>query len=519
MYGNLRHQDIIMHPFQRHASCSALALFVASGPALADLTAPQVWDGMESALQGFGYSITATETPTGNGLGLTDVVMRFEAPEDNATVEVRIDSIDLVETGDGSVTMTFPASMPITIDAAPEGEDTVKMVLDYTNSGLELLVSGTPGNMTYTYSADKLSMALTEFAINGAPVSREEARFDLVLDAVAGSTVTATTDGTDITQTIEAAAVRYDLAFNDPDSDDAALVSGSMATLFLSSATTLPEGFDPNDPKALSAGGFSAEGTMGYSDGEMQFAVTEPSGTTSGTTQTGTVRFEFEMDNTALRYDVASTDQAFALSGPDMPLPVDVTMAESAFRITAPIAKAEEPQDMALGLTLRGFEMSDLLWNVFDPGAALPRDPATIALDLTGQVTPFFNLFDPEQMAMLDATGGTPGELNALSLNNLTVEAAGAKLAGSGSFTFDNDDLQTFGGVPRPNGEVNLTLDGANTLIDKLIAMGLLTSEDAMGARMMMSMFAVPGDGPDSLKSTLTINDQGHVLANGMRIQ
>ncbi|MBO6882594.1 MAG: DUF2125 domain-containing protein, partial [Marivita sp.] len=173
----------------------------------------------------------------------------------------------------------------------------------------------------------------------------------------------------------------------------------------------------------------------------------------------------------------------------------------------------------AFGLTLGGFQMSALLWNIFDPGAALPRDPATIALDLTGKVTPFINLFDPEQMAALDATGEVPGELNALTLNNLTVEAAGAKLGGSGSFTFDNDDLQTFGGFPRPNGEVNLTLDGANALIDKLIAMGLLTSDDAMGARMMMSMFAVPGSGPDSLKSTLTINDQGHVLANGMRIQ
>ncbi|HKK96878.1 MAG TPA: DUF2125 domain-containing protein, partial [Marivita sp.] len=63
------------------------------------------------------------------------------------------------------------------------------------------------------------------------------------------------------------------------------------------------------------------------------------------------------------------------------------------------------------------------------------------------------------------------------------------------------------------------SVSGANALIDKLISMGVLTSEDAMGARMMMGMFAVPGDAPDSLNSTITINEQGHVLANGMRIQ
>ena len=508
-----------MRRIARFSSCSMLALAISGGPSFAEVTAPQVWNGLEAALQGFGYSVTATETPTGDGLDVTDVVMRFDAPEDNATVEISIESIDLVENGDGTVSMTFPASMPISIDAAPEDEEAVMMVLDYGNEGLELVVSGEPGNMTYTYSAAQLSLSLTEFEIDGTPVPRDEARFELILDDVGGSTVAVTTSGTDLTQNVQAAAARYDFAFNDPESDDAALVSGSMDGLFVSSATVLPEGFDPNDPQSLAAGGFSAEGSLGYTGGEMQFAATEEAGTTSGTTSTGSVRLDFAMDSSRLRYDIRATEQAFSLSGPELPLPVDVSMAESAFRITAPIAEADAPQDMAFGLTLGGFEMSDLLWNIFDPGAALPRDPATIALDLTGKVTPFMNLFDPEQMAALDATGEVPGELNALTLNNLTVEAAGAKLGGSGSFTFDNDDLQTFGGFPRPNGEVNLTLDGANALIDKLIAMGLLTSDDAMGARMMMSMFAVPGDGPDSLKSTLTINDQGHVLANGMRIQ
>jgi hypothetical protein len=36
---------------------------------------------------------------------------------------------------------------------------------------------------------------------------------------------------------------------------------------------------------------------------------------------------------------------------------------------------------------------------------------------------------------------------------------------------------------------------------------------------MMMSMFAVPENGPDNLTSSIRINEQGHVLANGMRIQ
>ena len=65
----------------------------------------------------------------------------------------------------------------------------------------------------------------------------------------------------------------------------------------------------------------------------------------------------------------------------------------------------------------------------------------------------------------------------------------------------------------------NLTLSGANALLDKLIAMGFVSEDDAMGARMMMGMLAVPGDAPDTLNSKIEINEQGHILANGQRIK
>jgi len=148
----------------------------------------------------------------------------------------------------------------------------------------------------------------------------------------------------------------------------------------------------------------------------------------------------------------------------------------------------------------------------------LPRDPATVAIDLAGKVTPSVDLLDPEQIEALD--GQTPpGELNALTLNNLTIEAAGAQITGEGDFTFDNTDLQSFDGMPRPEGALSLKLSGANGLIDNLIQMGLVSDQDAMGARMMMSMFAVPGSEPDTLNSTIEVNEQGHVLANGQRIK
>lgn len=60
---------------------------------------------------------------------------------------------------------------------------------------------------------------------------------------------------------------------------------------------------------------------------------------------------------------------------------------------------------------------------------------------------------------------------------------------------------------------------GPNGLIDKLIAMGLLSQQDAMGARMMLGMFTVAGSEPDTMTSTIEVDADGHLLANGQRIR
>ena len=57
------------------------------------------------------------------------------------------------------------------------------------------------------------------------------------------------------------------------------------------------------------------------------------------------------------------------------------------------------------------------------------------------------------------------------------------------------------------DGTDNKSRLGANALIDNLIKMGIVKEQDAMGARMMMGMMAVPGDGPDTLKSKIEINE------------
>ena len=497
------------------------AALVLAVPANADVTPRQVWDDLESYLRGFGYAVSGTEAESGDALTITDFAIRMDMPEEDGTASFAADEIVLTDRGDGSVSIAFPTTMPIKMTVTPEGEDAepVDMTVDYTQTGLEMIVSGTPEEMVYDYTADSLGLELMELVVDGEPVGRDMARFDVAMSDVEGASTVATGEMRDIAQELNMSQLSYDIAFKSPEGAQSGQVSGRMEQLTFEGSTTLPLEMESENPAMLFENGLGGEGVFTHSGGSMAFAVTEAEKTTTGETSTGSAEIGVTLSGDSTTYDVRSTDVALNMATPDLPFPVSAQMAESAFNMTLPLAAAEEPQDMALGLTLGGFTMSDMLWNIFDPNNALPREPATIAVDLEGTVTPFVNLFDPEAVAMLEQTGGVPGELNTLTLNDLTVDAVGSKLTGSGDFTFDNSDLETFDGMPAPAGTITFNLDGGNALLDRLIEMGLLAQQDAMGARMMMSMFSVPGNGEDSLKSTIEVKKNGQILANGQRIR
>jgi hypothetical protein len=172
-----------------------------------------------------------------------------------------------------------------------------------------------------------------------------------------------------------------------------------------------------------------------------------------------------------------------------------------------------------MDMRLEGLSIDDMIWMIFDGGEVLPRDPATLILELTGKGNWFVDITDPEAVAEFEENPRAPGDIQALSLNRLLLTVAGAELNGTGDFTFDSSDLATFDGMPRPEGSATFNLIGANGLLDKLVQMGILPEDQAMGARMMMGIFARPGNGEDTLTSTIEVNSEGAVLANGQRLR
>lgn len=501
-----------------HRFGAVLACGLVSSAAWADLSAQDVWADWQSYLAETGYDVTGTPQQSGDTLVVSDLSVSMTLQDPVMTLGFAADSVTFGENGDGSVTVGLPLRMPLTIAGQNDDGERFESVFDYTHSGLSMVVSGDPGDLTYTYGADEVDLTLTTLTVDGVDLV-DHARIAVSLNDIAGSTRMLIGAARSYEQSMTAGGLSYNMAFDNPESDERASFVGMLNGLEFDGAATLPADLDTADFPAMMQAGFAVDGRFGYTSGQTDIdgAGNGEEFAFSSTSQGGTI--EVGLSAQTLVYDISQKIAAISVQTNQLPFPVSLEMALAGVRMVIPVGKSDTEQDFELSVALRDFNMSDMIWGVFDPAGTLPRDPATLVLEMAGKAKVLYNLLDPEVTARLEETETAPGELNALTIRNLLVSVVGARLTGTGDFTFDNSDLETFDGMPRPTGYVDLQLVGGNGVVDKLIEMGLLSNSDAMGARMMMGMLAVPGEGPDTLNSRLEINDQGHVLANGQRIQ
>ncbi|OAN77169.1 hypothetical protein A8B82_13280 [Sulfitobacter sp. EhC04] len=497
----------------------ALPAMLLSSAAWADLTPTQVWGDWRQYMEGMGYGISASENEAGGNLTVSDLTLDMPMPDEGGAVTMTMGTFEFVANGDGSVAIVMPATLPMAISATgSETDPGFTMNLDYTQSDHTMTVSGTPESMTYAYDAGTIGLKLTELIVDGKSYGEENAKIDVVATDFTSRTTMTIGDMRSYEQTGQIGGVTYDLFVHNPEQTGQLAMVGSMSELTLEGGGMIPrDNLDASDMAAMIAAGFDVSGniTFGAGNTDINFQD-ETEGDFAATTSSQGGDLSVEMGPGGIAYAGSQKDTKMNIKVADLPFPIDLSMARSGFKLEAPVVKSDDPQDFAFGITLGDFVMSDMIWGIFDPTGQLPRDPATVELDLSGQAKLLVDYMDPEAAANL---AGPPGEVNALTVNTLVVDAAGARLEGQGDVIFDNTDQTTFPGMPKPVGAVDLSLVGGNGLMDKLVAMGLLPEEQAMGARMMMGLFAVPGTEPDTLSSKIEFTEDGQVLANGQRIK
>jgi hypothetical protein len=497
----------------------ALVALALSGGAQADVTATDVWSDLKSYLEDFGYEVAGTENQSGDTLTVSDATFTTELPDNEGSVRISASALTFTDTGAGEVTIGLPERMPIAVELTPQDGEPASFTLMTTQTAPQLTASGEVNDMTYAYSADALEMVAQDIVVDGEAMPPDSVDLRVKLSDLAQTTRMQVADLRSYSQEMSAGELTYNITFVVPEEDGGGdgTFSGRLNGLTLDGEGDIPLDPDATEVDQMLEAGLVFQGAFDYTEGSGNVALNSPEGPLVSSTSSNGGRIALSLGADGVEYDLVQRDFASNIEQmPQMPFPVSLAAAEIGTKVSVPLRASPEEQDFSLGLRVMDFTVSDTVWGLFDPAGQLPRDPATVEVDLTGKAKLDMNFTDPPATA--SASGEVPGQVTALTVNRLLVSAIGAQVTAAGAFTFDNSDLTTFAGMPRPEGAIDLRVEGANALIDKLVQMGLLPEEQAMGARMMIGLFGVPA-GEDTLNSRIEINEQGHVLANGQRLQ
>ena len=507
-----------MKNWQLVGSTALTALVISMGAAQAQVTPEEVWANWQQMSASYGQAIISTSaTRDGDTLRIEGAAISMDDGS-GGKMDAQFGEINFRDLGDGTVEVTMAESYPIslTMVSSDTTEKPANLALVVTQPGLKMIVGGSATDTSYAVTAPTVNVKVDE-APGAAPTTVDMLVDITMTDVVSNYLVVGEAETKTIDSTFDAASMVMAITAKDSAEPFEMVINANVADLTGNTkGTFLGVAAMANMAEALK-GGMAAEGGFSYGKTSFDMNVTEAKGPVKiiGAADSGSVTFG--IDKSRLAYAVGGKGMAITVSGPDIPFPeVKVTYAEAAFNLLMPVSKSDVPEDFAFTTRLVDFAISDDIWAMFDPTGGLPRDPATLIIDTKGKAKLLVDITDETQTAALGEA--PPGELHALELTELKASVAGAELTGTGSLTFDNTDTTTFAGMPLPTGNVDLKLVGANALLDKLVALGLVPADQVMGFRMMAGMFTTVGAEPDTLTSTLEFKDKGF-FANGQRLQ
>ncbi len=493
-----------------HFAAPAFVMLM-GGTAHAALTSDQVWQSWKDAGAVVGLEVkAATENSDGGTLTLNGVSV---GPAGMAGIT--ISDMVLTEGSDGSVMIVPGADIGLSLGGDTKGSAKV------AHDGLTITAREADGGLAYDFAAAKLDVvydtAYPGVSFDGTAGPEVKSSGTVGFADLAGTY--SDTPGANRTfgLDIKAASLAYDTKLDDPSlemkqsttsttADVAMSFDFALPTTIALAALAAPADFGTALQEGLSVNFSTSQGdsngTMAQESAIFPMNLVIKAG---GGEATGVFNKDvFSIQSTGSGLEIESTSAM-------MPAPIKITSGPVVVGLTSPVIATEAAGDYGLTMKLSQFTLNDEAWAMFDPGAALKRDPADLAIDISGKTK-----LDFIAILQADEAGVEPPvpAVETLDINELALKIAGAALAGTGAFTFDNT-----AGIPMPLGEANVTVTGANALIDGLIATGMVTQEDAMGARMMMGAFMSAGANPDELTSKIEAKPGFEIYVNGQRVQ
>ncbi|WBU52937.1 DUF2125 domain-containing protein [Paracoccus sp. SCSIO 75233] len=546
----------------RLTAATALGVIFSTTPLMAEVTPQSVWEEISNYYERMGLVVEGGEmVEAADALTVRDVVISMEAPDSEMDWNVgevvltangdNTVTVDLPDQSAGTMTMIVPASpdydalgeddmpmpaedidtmteedtaagddaasedmaAPDTAEAAPETK-TITVNFSVKTPGEELVISEEGEATVFGYVMPEVSVTVDSIVDPDGRTIENPA--SVTITDMRGSDRVETADMTRVAQTGSAAEMVVDI--NIDEEEGSAIGQFTMAGMEFTSETELPAGttLGADFSEAMIAGlKLRGDSTIEKMDFALDFSSTEPDGETqqgSAAASSENLNAQFNMDAGNMGYGGTSGMITAELNIPDEMLAVGYSATSSEFDVMFPMAADPEPQDFSFDFALDGLELSDEVWAMFDPQAALPRDAAALNIDLDGQMTVAINLMDNE--AMMQAMEA-PMSLNSLKINNVDLSAVGVNLGLTGDI-----ELPEGGPMPTPVGIISGRVEGLNALLDTLVSAGMVPQDQMMGMRMMMAMF-VKQDPSDAnvMTSEIEFRESGEILANGQRVK
>ena len=481
------------------------AAFFAATPLLAQVSASDIWAEWQAQSALTGNQLTAqTVTEAADQLILDDV--RSIANQDGAEGLFEIPQIVMTELPDGTVSIEMSETMTISSRFDDEmGKSSFSLSLSHEN--LVVAVSGPVEDRTYVYAADVLRLSDLEV-------------IDFVGDIMDASGSAVMTDLAGTTRVLEGnfassgttGSILINVTAEAPDLQEGSFkLSMSVADLVSSSYGSYADMAMLSSPLGTMPEDLSFGMDLGYGIGRFDIAFEDDSDGFSTSASTMGGGFDLTLsDADGLSFSAYGTETRFDLTAQDLPVPISYATGSTRWELELPISATSEPGDLTLVLNVQDLTMGAEIWSMFDASQALPRDPISFTLDLSGQAMLFADLISLD-FENLDAP---PGELRALTLNNLNVMGLGAQLTGTGDVTFAPGQT-----IPEPVGQVDLQLIGLNSLLSNLTIAGLLPMQQVAMIQAMSQMFAVPSADEDTLTTVIDLQPGGAITANGIPLR
>ena len=501
---------------------TALVTIFAAAPALADLTVDDAWAVWKAQFQAYGLTLDASEARDGDALQIGDIKLSATLPEGVGSGYVSFPGPRFTPADGGMVAVQFPKMSQLSLGGEIKGEGSFAAAVEMTSDNNPGLMSGDPNNVKTVWNSPGFELTLLDVALDGQKAVDVTGSFTFGPIDVSNATVI---EDDHVTITAQSKFDSYDIAYDvriENEAGDFRFEAGGGAkTVVSNSKTMLPRtGIDPLGLHTQLRDGLRlVANTTAAQSGSYQRMFFGDQKVSDQETKGEDYAIDVLFNETGFNYGGTTGAFAINMQMPELPFPISLAGESVGFRLLLPLLKSETAQKAALKMALNGVTLDEGLWGLFDPTTQLPRDPMTIAFDLGSEASLLFEFLDIRAMMGGAKPAGLPVTADRVTLNSLMVSAAGAELTGTGDFTLDYTDWVTFDGMPAPEGQAAFMLKGGNGLIDRLIAMGLMSQDDAMGMRMMMSMFAKPGAGEDVLTSEIDVKKTGEVSANGQRLR